>query len=73
MSKEYRGYYIKPDKQYPNNCVIVTAGRGGKIPNVLDGLFTSVKVGMDAVDQYLMGKPEKDVINDEKVDKSRSK
>lgn len=71
--KEYRGYIIKADKQHPSNCVIVTAGRGGKIPNVLDGLFTSVRVGMQAVDKYLMGKPEKDVINDEKVDKSGSK
>lgn len=71
--KEYRGYIIKADKTHPSNCVIVTAGRGGKIPNVLDGLFTSVRVGMQAVDKYLMGKPEKDVINDEKVDKSGSK
>lgn len=71
--KTYKGYYIKPDKITPNNCVIVTEGRGGKIPNVLDGLFTSVQIGMNAVDKYLMGKPEKDVVNDEKVDKVRSK
>lgn len=71
--KEYRGYQIKPDKQYPNNYVIVTSGRGGKIPNVLDGLFTSVPIGMNAIDKYLMGKPDKDVVNDEKIDKSRGK
>lgn len=70
---EYRNYQIKPDKQYPNNCVIVTSGRGGKIPDVLGGLFTSVKIGMVAIDKYLMGKPEKDVVNDEEVNKSRSK
>lgn len=71
--KEYRNYYIKPDKQYPNNCVIVTAGRGGKIPTVLEGLFTSVRVGMEAIDKYLMGKPEKDVVDDKEVSKGRSK
>ena len=71
--KEFKGYYIKPDKNTPNSYVIVTSGRGGKIPAVLDGLFTSVQIGMNAVDKYLMGKPEKDVVNDEKVDKVRSK
>ena len=71
--KIYKGYQIKPDKQYPNNCVIVTDGRGGKIPNVLDGLFTSVRIGMEAIDKYLMGKPEKDVPDDKEISKGRSK
>ncbi len=68
--KEFKGYYIKPDKQFPNNCVIVTAGRGGKIPNILDGLFTSIQTATNAIDKYLMVK---ETTNDEKVDKSRSK
>lgn len=68
--REYKGYYIKPDKQFPNNCVIVTTGRGGKIPNILDGLFTSVQTAANAIDKYLMAK---ELPNDEKVDKSRSK
>lgn len=68
--REYKEYQIKPDKQYPSHYVIVTAGRGGKIPNVLSGLFTSVKIGMDAIDKYLIGK---DVVNDKEIDKSRSK
>lgn len=68
--KTYKGYYIKPDKITPNNCVIVTEGRGGKIPNVLDGLFTSIQTAVNAIDKYLMVK---EVANDEKVDKSRGK
>lgn len=71
--KEYKNYQIKPDKQYPNNYVIVTAGRGGKIPNVLDGLFTSERICMLAIDKYLNGKPEKEVVNDKEINQSRSK
>ncbi len=66
--KTYKGYYIKPDKNTPNNCVIVTEGRGGKIPNVLDGLFTSIQIAMNAIDKYLIGKSD-----DKEIDKSRSK
>lgn len=71
--KEYKNYQIKPDKQYPNNYVIVTAGRGGKIPNVLDGLFTSEKICMLAIDKYLEGKPEKDSGNDKEISQGRGK
>jgi len=52
----YRGYEIKPDKQYPSMLVVVTAGKGGKIPNVLSGLFTSKGLAKQLIDQYLTGK-----------------
>ena len=53
---EYEGYQIKPHKEFPSNVIIVTAGRGGKIPNVLDGLFTSGLVAKEAIDRYLENK-----------------
>lgn len=56
MTEEYKGYQIKPHKQYPNNVVVVTAGRGGKIPDVLDTLFTTRQYAKDAIDLYLSTK-----------------
>lgn len=51
--QEYKNYYIKPHKQYPNNYVVATVGQGGKIPNVLDTLFTSRQYAVEAIDLYL--------------------
>lgn len=56
MSIVYKGYYIKPNKAYPNNVVISTSGIGGKIPDSLGGLFTSTGVAKSAIDSYLEGK-----------------
>lgn len=53
---EFEGYQIKPHKDFPSNVIIVTAGRGGKIPNVLDGLFTSGLVAKEAITRYLESK-----------------
>ena len=50
---EYKGYLIKPDRDVPTCYVVVTAGKGGKIPNVLDGLFTSPVYAKDAIDKYV--------------------
>jgi hypothetical protein len=63
---EYKGYQIKPSKETPHSYVIVTAGRGGKIPAVMQGLFTSTGVAKQAVDLYV-GEKEQD--NVEKVSK----
>lgn len=60
----HQGYQIKPDKKNPSSVLIVTDGRGGKIPNALDGLFTSVTIAKEAVDAYLASKPTKGVKND---------
>ncbi len=51
--KEYKGFLIKPNKVSPMNFEIATAGQGGKIPNVLDSLFTSAGIAMAAIDSYL--------------------
>lgn len=48
----YRGYYIKPHKIVPTNYVIVTEGRGGKIPDSMRGLFTSINEAKRVVDFY---------------------
>lgn len=53
---EYRGYQIKPDKKIPNQLIIVTAGRGGKIPNILDGGYTSGAIAKRYIDAYLESK-----------------
>lgn len=71
--KEYRDYQIKPYKAAPSNYIVVTAGRGGKIPDVLGGLFTTYSKAMQFIDQYLDNKPVKDISNDKEVSKARSK
>lgn len=53
----YKGYYIKPNERLPNSFVIVTEGRGGKIPNILGGIFTSVGIARKMIDKYLSTKP----------------
>jgi hypothetical protein len=53
---EYQGYQIKPHREVPTNYIVVTAGKGGKIPNVLDGLFTTPAYAKHAIDNYLASK-----------------
>lgn len=52
MSFEYKGYYIKPHSAYPASLVIVTTGQGGKIPQVMEGIFTSRGLAMEVIDLY---------------------
>lgn len=56
----YEGYDIKPHKEIPTSYIIVTSGRGGKIPNVLDGLFTTPVYAKAAIDTYLATKVKKE-------------
>jgi hypothetical protein len=56
MIIEYKGYQIKPHKQFPTSYICVTAGKGGTIPDVLGGLFTSTGLVKDLIDKYLEGK-----------------
>lgn len=53
---EYKGYQIKPDSKLPSNYIVVTAGRGGKIPAMLDSLFTTPSIAKETIDIYLAGK-----------------
>lgn len=52
----YKGYIISPDKAFPNSYKVATEGRGGKIPDVLDSLFTSVGFAKQEIDLYLESK-----------------
>ena len=67
MIYEHAGYQIKPHKEYPSSYIVVTAGKGGKIPDILSGMYTSVGVAILAVDKYLIDKPKKDTNNGEAV------
>lgn len=53
---QYEGYDIKPHKEIPTNYVVVTSGKGGKIPNCLEGLFTSRAIAKEKIDAYLRSK-----------------
>jgi len=63
---EYKNYLITPDKLTPSNYRIATAGRGGKIPDLMDGLFTSPNLAKEVIDVYL---EKKEVENDKKINK----
>lgn len=68
---EYRGYIIKPSKSMPTLYQVATAGQGGKIPSVLDGLFTSTGIIKSIIDNYVESKPRKEVKNGETRTESR--
>lgn len=57
--KEYKGYQVKPHPQMNSHYVVVTAGRGGKIPNYLEGMFTSPAIAHSRIDTYLDSKESK--------------
>jgi hypothetical protein len=52
----YKGYIIKPYKLMPSSYCVATSGQGGKIPAVLEGLFTSVGIAQEIIDYYLTQK-----------------
>lgn len=66
----YNGYQIKPHKEVPTNYIIVTDGKGGKIPEVMEGLFTTRQYAKDVIDKYLASKPKKEATNDKAGNKS---
>lgn len=66
MIQEYKGYQIKPFNPVPSSYVIVTAGKGGKIPNVMEGVFTTRAIAMQLIDQYVTAK---ETENDQKGNK----
>lgn len=53
MSIEYKGYIIKSFHQSPSLKVVVTSGRGGKIPDTLSGKYTSDALAKAEIDRYL--------------------
>lgn len=60
MIRSYNGYDVKPAKETPSNYIVVTSGKGGKIPNILGGLYTTPQYAFDAIDKYLETKPKKE-------------
>ena len=58
---EYNGYQIKPHPTFPMQYVVATSGKGGKIPDILSGVFTSPSLVKSIIDAYLLIKPRKDV------------
>lgn len=70
--KEHEGYLVKPHKENPSCYVVVTQGKGGKIPDVLAGMFTSRTIAIEGINAYLASKAEKETI-DEKGGSSRGK
>lgn len=66
---EYKGYQIKPHKVVPTAYIVVTAGKGGKIPDILSGVFTGYGVAKLAIDKYL---DDKEDLNAKTRDKSRN-
>lgn len=52
----YNGYIIKADKVSPMLYKIALEGQGGKIPVILDSLFTSLGLAKSEIDSYLLNK-----------------
>jgi len=52
----YKGYLINPSKTIPNLYSIAVEGRGGKIPNILEGLYTKRDLAKTDIDKYLESK-----------------
>jgi len=60
---EYKGYIISPCKKMPTSYGVATIGQGGKIPKVLESLFTSTNIAKYFIDEYLKTKVEKEPKN----------
>ena len=69
-TKIYRGYQIKPHPQSPMSYITVTDGKGGKIPDILSGMFTHPSLIKQLIDTYLDSKPSKDKKNDKEINQS---
>ena len=53
---EYKGFIVKPHKESPKLLTVATAGRGGKVPDVLTGLFTTRGLVYAIIDAYVENK-----------------
>ena len=53
MIVQYKDYQIKPNPLSPKSYLIVTSGRGGKIPDVMTGMFTSIGIAKQVIDSYI--------------------
>lgn len=55
----YNGFIISPHKLSPSLYVVATEGRGGKVPNILSGSFTTLKTAQSVIDSYVESQGEK--------------
>lgn len=69
MIEIYKGYQVKPNPKIPTSYIVVTDGKGGKVPDVLTSLFTTSVYAKAAIDKYVDSKPVKEVKNGKEVDK----
>lgn len=70
MIREHKGFQIKPHKELPMSYIVVTAGKGGKIPDVLSSHYTTPAYAIAEIDRYLDSKPKKDTPHAEEGNKS---
>lgn len=52
----YKGYIIKTHPNFPSMLLVSTEGKGGKIPNMLSGMFTDHGLVKKLIDQYVATK-----------------
>lgn len=62
----YKGFQIKPHPHNPMSLVVAVDGKGGKIPAVLEGLFTSHAYAKRVIDTYVESRPNKEKVNGSK-------
>jgi hypothetical protein len=55
----HSGYQIKPVRETPTLSLIVTDGKGGRVPDVLSGFYTTKQYAKEAIDLYLSTKTKK--------------
>lgn len=53
---QYKGYEVRPHINSPKHLIIVTPGKAGKIPNLLQGMFTDYRTAKEAIDIYTENK-----------------
>lgn len=70
---EHKGYYVQPHKDHPTCYVVVTTGKGGKIPDCLSGMFTARSVAVRGIDTYVNSRPIKEKNSGETLETGRSK
>lgn len=64
----YKNYQIKPHKTIPTCHIVVTDGKGGKVPDMLTGMYTNTTFAKQDIDRYLDSKPVKEPKNAKEVD-----
>lgn len=54
----YKGYVIRPHLNNPKSFIIIVPGRGGKIPKLFEGMFTSRGEAQKVINIYAESKGE---------------